>query len=215
MLIQKLLKDVEKSSDKEIRDLRESVKEVLPVEILDPVVSTVILEADMSLALMKSMTLDDIKEMVRRKVKKEMRENDEINGKGEEQKDKEEEELVVMSVRDEVVLKSLIDRCSKVSAAKLSLRKALTLSKMEDSSTFFSLATPAVEGFKKVGISEATIFQLEKLGIETLGQFSVSEDIIEAEFDKPKNKISVADKVGLAWLKSIVNERVEERELYQ
>lgn len=214
MLIQKLLKDVEKSSDKEIRDLRESVKEVLPVEILDPVVSTVILEADMSLALMKSMSLDDIKEMVKRKMKKEMLENDEKNGK-DEQKDKEDEELVVMSVRDEVVLKSFIDRCSKVSAAKLSLRKALTFSKMEDSANFFSLATPAVEGYKKVGISEATILQLEKLGIETLGQFSVSEDIIEAEFDKPKNKISVADKVGLAWLKSIVNERVEERELYQ
>ena len=92
---------------------------------------------------------------------------------------------------------------------------------MENISSSPSPSDSTLTTLQKHGVSQKTIHAFQQiLGEEQLlslplSEFASSQEIFNSEFDKPKYKLSVPDKVGLAWLRTIVAERVEEREIYQ
>jgi len=66
-----------------------------------------------------------------------------------------------------------------------------------------------------VGVSEETLHQLHKLGVKNVGDFILlGFDKIAEEFEKPLLILTSKDKAALSQAKSIIEDRVEEVELY-
>jgi len=216
LIMQNLVTNAEKSKDKILCDLDQPAHLALSSSLSNTAILPALEAEGITLRLFKMMTAEDVKGMLKKIKSKEKKTHSEDKKeqkvekqeeKAEKQEEKQEngkkdepaEEEDVLSLREEMLLKIAIEKASK----------------MEDSNVFISLSSPFQQHLSALGASSALITAIEKLGIKTVEQFMGGQEHIKTEFDKPKFKIPLADRVGLSLMGTVVRERVEEKELFQ